>query len=390
MSLTSANASRARVRAVVCDDSPFMRKLLSDALAACGVEVVGQAADGGQALEACARLRPDVLTLDLQMPGVSGMEVLRRLPSGGPGVIVVSAYTDEGSALAVEALSIGAAEVIRKPSADTPLARFAADLGASVQAAAASRRSGRGRAVTPPPRPRAAAPLAPAPPPRPATPPRRSTPPPAPAAIRPALAAPVPVAPPPTPARRLSVQRPLVVIASSTGGPRALAELLPKLPRPCGAGVVVVQHMPPGFTGSLAKRLDAASRLDVREAVNGDHIDPNTVLVAPGGYHLRIRSGTVALTDEPAIGGLRPRADVTIEDAARDWGERCVLVVLTGMGNDGTRGAKALKAAGGVILTEAEESCVVFGMPRAVQEAGLSDIVQPIEGLPAALQGVIR
>ena len=143
MAFLSANAPRTRTRAVVCDDSPFMRRLLCDALGACGVEVVGQAANGADALAACAKLRPDVMTLDLQMPGISGMEVLRKLPAGGPGVIVVSAYTDEGSALAVEALSIGAAEVIRKPGADTPLARFAADLGASVQAAAASRRGSR-------------------------------------------------------------------------------------------------------------------------------------------------------------------------------------------------------------------------------------------------------
>ena len=376
MSLPSATASRARVRAVVCDDSPFMRKLLSDALSACGVEVVGQAADGGQALEACARLRPDVLTLDLQMPGVSGMEVLRRLPPGGPGVIVVSAYTAEGSALAVEALSIGAAEVVRKPGVDTPLARFAADLGASVQAAAAAaRRTGRSGPASPPPatavRPPAARTVAP------------------PRAVGPPAARRAP-APPAFVGASRRLHRPLVVIVSTTGGPRALAELVPRLPNPCGAGVVIIQHMPPGFTGSLANRLDAVSRLNVREAVNGDHIDASTALLAPGGFHLRLRASSVSLTEDPPVGGLRPRADVTIEDAARDWVDRCVLVVLTGMGNDGTRGARALKAAGGVVLAESEESCVVFGMPRAIQEAGLSDIVQPIEGLPAALQGVIR
>lgn len=186
------------------------------------------------------------------------------------------------------------------------------------------------------------------------------------------------------------MQRPLVVVASSTGGPKALAEFLPKLPNPCGAGVVVVQHMPPGFTGSLAKRLDSLSRLNVREAVSGDKIEPGVALLAPGGYHLRVRASSVQLTEEAAIGGLRPRADITIEDAAREWPDRCVLVVLTGMGNDATKGAKALKAAGGIVLAESEETCVVYGMPRAVYEAGLTDIVQPLNQLPLALAGVIR
>jgi two-component system chemotaxis response regulator CheB len=361
-----------------------MRKLLCDALGACGVEVIGQAANGAEALAACAKLRPDVMTLDLQMPGISGMEVLRKLPPGGPGVIVISAYTDEGSALAVEALSIGAAEVIRKPGADTPLARFAAELGASVQAAAATRKGGRSapslRRAPEPPGPGRREPPIPARPARPA----------------PALrgAAPAPTAVPPrtstTSGSSRRVSSPLVVIASSTGGPKALAEFLPKLPSPCGAGVVIVQHMPPGFTGSLAKRLDSISRLNVREATSGDRIEPGVALLAPGGYHMRVRGSSVQLTEEPPVGGLRPRADITIEDVAREWGDRSVLVVLTGMGNDGTKGARSLKAAGGVILAEAEETCVVYGMPRAVYEAGLTDIVQPLNQLPLALAGVIR
>jgi two-component system, chemotaxis family, protein-glutamate methylesterase/glutaminase len=344
MAPTGATVAPARIRAVVCDDSGFMRRLLSDALRSCGVDVVGEAVDGREALDACTRLRPDVLTLDLQMPGMSGMDVLRRIGPSGPGVVVVSAYTEEGSALAVEALSIGAAEVIRKPASGTPMQRFAADLHAGVQAASATRR-------------------------------RR------PASVRSGLRQPHPV-------RRL--RNPLVLIASSTGGPRALAEILPQLPSPCGAGVVIVQHMPAGFTRSLAERLDRASALEVREAADGDRIRPDLALVAPGGFHLRLNGDTVALTEDAAVGGLRPRADLTIEDAARDWPDRAALVVLTGMGNDGTRGARAIRGAGGVVLAEAEQSCVVYGMPRAVAEAGLADVVEPIGGLADALNGVVR
>jgi two-component system chemotaxis response regulator CheB len=373
---SSANAAAPRTRAVVCDDSPFMRRLLVDALRACGTEVVAEAGDGAAALALCRRLKPDVLTLDLQMPGLSGMDVLRQMPSGGPGVIVVSAYTREGSALAVEALSIGAAEVIAKPDAGTTLAQFTAQLDAVVRAAAATRHQRGLRRAPVPAKPPAPRPL----------PPLRGTTPAAPVA-RPVPAGPPAFAPAARPGR---LAKPLVVIACSTGGPRALAAFVPTLPRSCGAGVVIVQHMPPGFTRSLAERLDLASALDVREAADGDRISPTTALLAPGGKHLRIDGQVVRLTAEAAVGGLRPRADLTIEDAARDWPERVVLVVLTGMGNDGLRGARALKAAGGIVLTEAEETCVVYGMPRSVEEAGLSDVVQPLPALGTALSGVMR
>jgi two-component system chemotaxis response regulator CheB len=343
MGFHAASEATAPIRAVVCDDSAFMRRFLADALRACGVDVVAQAPDGRLALEACARYRPDVLTLDLQMPGMSGMDVLRALPGGGPGVIVVSSYSPEGSAAAVDALASGAAEVIAKPGADTSLTKFAADLAGSVKAAAASRHR------------------------------------------RPALALRAP-----SPARRVRrLSRPLVVIASSTGGPRALSEVVPRLPSPCGAGVLIVQHMPAGFTESLARRLDGLSALGVREAADGDRIEPGVALIAPGGYHLRLRGTAVHLSREDAVGGLRPRADITIADAARDWPGRCVLLVLTGMGADGLAGARALKATGGIVLSEAEATCVVYGMPRAVEEAGLSDVVQPLGDLAAAVGAVI-
>ena len=182
-----------------------------------------------------------------------------------------------------------------------------------------------------------------------------------------------------------------MVIASSTGGPRALGELLPALPAPLGAGGLLVQHMPPGFTASLAARLDGASALTVREACTGDVLDPAALLVAPGGSHLRLADDRrLRLSDDAPEGGLRPRADFTIHDAARAFGRRVLLVVLTGMGKDGLDGAAAVKRAGGRILAEAESTCTVYGMPRAVVEAGLADRVLPLDALAGAIAEELR
>ena len=177
-----------------------------------------------------------------------------------------------------------------------------------------------------------------------------------------------------------------VVIACSTGGPRALSAVLPALPARLGAGTIIIQHMPPGFTGSLAARLDRASRLQVREASDGDALRPDAALLAPGGRHLRLcQERRIRLSDEEPVGALRPRADLTIADAARRFGPELVLVVLTGMGRDGLDGALAVRAAGGTVLAQDRASCAVYGMPRAVTEAGLADAVLPLDELPAAI-----
>jgi two-component system chemotaxis response regulator CheB len=176
------------------------------------------------------------------------------------------------------------------------------------------------------------------------------------------------------------------VIASSTGGPSALGELVPRLPGAIGAGGLLVQHMPPGFTASLAARLDGNAALAVREARTGDELDPGALLVAPGGTHLRLSDDKrVRLADDAPEGGLRPRADFTIKDAARLFGSRVLLVVLTGRGKDGLEGAHAVKRSGGRVLAEAESTCTVYGMPRAVAEAGLADEVLPLDQLAGAI-----
>jgi two-component system chemotaxis response regulator CheB len=184
----------------------------------------------------------------------------------------------------------------------------------------------------------------------------------------------------------VAATRRVVLIAASTGGPRALGELVPALPAPLGAGTVIVQHLPSGFTAPLARRLDERARLRVREAGDGDVLDPHVALVAPGGSHLRLdAAGVAALSDAPEVGGLRPRADLTIADAARAFGGRIVLVVLTGMGTDGLEGAEQVRRRGGRVLVEAESSCAVYGMPRAVEEARLAHAALPLAELPAAI-----
>jgi two-component system chemotaxis response regulator CheB len=261
---------------------------------------------------------------------------------------VVSAFSPAHGARAVDALSEGAFDLVAKPGAGDALSAFVAELSDKVRAAAGSLRR------------RIARPAA--------TPAPRSAP----------------------PARRFGTAavgaKPLVFIASSTGGPAALARLVPQLPAPLGAGTVIVQHMPAGFTTSLAARLDKASKLTVVEATAGAALAPDKVLLGPGGLHLRLDAERRAvLSEEDPIGGLRPRADLAIADAAKLFGRRLLLVVLTGMGNDGLVGAKDVRAHGGRVLIQEESTCTVYGMPRAVAEAGLADAVHALDDLPAVI-----
>ena len=360
-------------RVVVADDSGLMRRVVQATLEQAGFTVVGTARDGDEALALCEREQPDAMTLDLAMPGLDGIGVLRALRRQGDRatpVVVVSAFSPAHGARAVDALAEGAFDLVAKPAVGDGIDRFTRELSEKVRLAAASRRNGApavragSRLQRPEPsgrvRSRIAATRTPA-----AGGSRRQE-------------------------RRASAHpgtRRLVVIACSTGGPRALAELVPALPSPLGAGTLIVQHMPPGFTGSLAARLDRASALRVREAAGGEALDPRVALLAPGGAHLRLSEAgdVVSLSDQPEIGGLRPRADLTIEDAARAFGERLVLVVLTGMGRDGLEGARLVRRSGGRVLVEAEETCTVYGMPRAVAEAGLAHEVLPLHELPDAI-----
>lgn len=348
----------------MADDSAFMRGILKSALESAGFEIVGVARDGDEALASCEHERPDVLTLDLAMPGTDGMAVLRALRGAAeaPKIVVVSAFSPAHGARAVDALAEGAFELVSKPAIGQGLNEFTSELADKVRAAGfISNGNGNGRHSRTNGAVRS----------------RRSG-----TVLAPRRREPIRRADPCAPPRGGRV----VVIACSTGGPRALADLVPQLPRRLGAGTIIVQHMPAGFTTSLAQRLDRASSIEVREAESGDALDPGRVLLAPGGHHLHVGDDRVArLGDEPAVGGLRPRADLTIKDLARVYGNRLLLVVLTGMGADGLEGARDVRRRGGRVIVEAESTCTVYGMPRAVAEADLAHAVLPLGELPAAI-----
>jgi two-component system chemotaxis response regulator CheB len=330
-----------RIRVLVVDDSAFARKVVREVLTAGGMEVVGIARDGLEALEKVAELKPDVVTLDLVMPNLDGMGVLAALPPDGPRVVVVSAAGDD-SALGISALHAGAVDLVQKPSALAVdrLYEMRSALVTAVNAAAIARA------------PSSQLLLPPAKAPRPSS-------------------------------------KSFVAIGASTGGPQALSRLIKALPADFPLPVAIVLHLPPGYTQSFAARLDGEAALEVVEASPGLELIPGRVVVARAGMHLKLgqRGGAVqAMLDPlPADTPHKPAVDVLFESAAQLYGKGTLGVVLTGMGDDGTRGAKAIHAAGGEILTEAESSCVVYGMPRCVVEAGLSAASVRIEAMAAEI-----
>jgi len=340
------------IRVLVVDDSAFARKVLRQVLSAAqGISVVDTARDGLDALEKIAALNPDVVTLDLLMPNLDGLGVLRSLAgAASPRVVVVSSAGEE-SELAVTALQAGAVELVHKPTAlaTDRLYELGAELVEKVRTAA-------GAVVRP------GGPELPA--------------------VRPERH------PAPAPGQRL------VVVGTSTGGPAALSRLLSSLPADFPAPLALALHIPPGYTEALARRLDLNSALEVVEAAQGVELRPGRAVLARAGMHLR-----VARDGERALGWLdrvpyqavhHPSVDVLFQSAAAGWGADVVGVVLTGMGDDGLEGARAIRAAGGHVLTESADSCVVYGMPRVVAEAGLSDASAPLEDMAALLERYVR
>ena len=340
----------ASIRVLIVDDSAFMRKMLSEIVARDpALCVAGTARDGADALQKLDALRPDVVTLDVEMPVLNGYdalaEIMRRCPTP---VLMLSSLTQAGADATVRCLEMGAVDVVGKPSGAVSLdiGKIAPELIAKIKAAAGVRFS-----------PHSAA-----------------------------CAAPVPAAPSakfPFPA--------VLVIAASTGGPRALQTLVPALPPGLGIPIVVVQHMPPGFTASLARRLSQTSPFPAREAAAGDTLAAGQILVAPGGSHLEFTAGGAArLTADPPLHGVRPAADVTLASLVALYGPRVLAVLLTGMGRDGARGLKLIFDKGGQTLAEDESTCVVYGMPRAAAELGAVQRLLPLPELAGAIARICQ
>jgi two-component system, chemotaxis family, protein-glutamate methylesterase/glutaminase len=340
------------VRVLIVDDSAFVRKVVRQMLSRSPfLEVVGAARDGDEALELVERLRPDVVTLDLNMPRSDGLDFLRKQMARRPlPVVVVSIASADGEQV-LHALDLGAVDVVRKPTAlaTDRVLEIADDLIAKVKGAAGARVGH---------------------PPVPSTPPAAHS----------------------GPSRAANTD--VLVIGASTGGPQALKQLVPGLPADLQVPVALVLHMPIGYTELFARSLAGVSQLAVREARDGEPVRPGTALLAPAGYHLafvRMRDDSVVtrLSVRPLDTPHRPAVDVLFRSAADVYGARALGIVLTGMGSDGTEGAAWIKAQGGRVFTEAEETCVVYGMPRSVADAGLSDRAVPLHKMSEAILGAL-
>jgi two-component system chemotaxis response regulator CheB len=384
-----------RVRVLIVDDSALMRQMIRRTLDEAGLEVVGTARDGLEAIERVAELRPDVVTLDIEMPRLDGLGALERLMAERPvPVVMCSSLTEAGAGATMRALELGAVDFVQKPGPGVAFEEIAGELGRKVLAAASARvRPAMARHVAGPDSTPGAAPSGRADGRRdggvgrgPGTvlgaPKARS-----PGQVVPGRPAGSAAVGPAVSAGRgrgvVAGRARLIVIASSTGGPNALFQTISELPGDLSAAVVIVQHMPAGFTRSLAQRLDERSALRVREAAAGDMPEPGLVLVAPGDRHLELdEAGRVRITEAAREHGVRPAADVTLRSAVKRFSGALDLVVLTGMGSDGTAGARYVKAVGGRVVVEAESTAVVWGMPRAVAEAGLADAIVPLGEIP--------
>lgn len=340
-----------KIKVLIVDDSAFMRRMIQNLIEQIpGMDVVGTAKDGLDALKKARDLKPDVITLDIEMPVMDGLTALENLQKqDNYEVIMISAQTYEGATATIRALELGAFDFISKPENvfNMPTEEKKAELAEKITQAYRSRNKAHLMRIL---NPKAA--------------PVRSR----------------------TSGSGNGVDY-IIAIGISTGGPRALATILPMFPVDLPAAVVIVQHMPAGFTKSLAKRLDETSSLTVKEAENDDEIKAGCVYIAPGNYHIDFRKDgaktRIVLSSEPPQGGFRPSVDFMMKAIAASSLENVIAVIMTGMGCDGSKGLKELRARKkAYVIAQDENSCVVFGMPKAAVESGVVNEVVPLLDIP--------
>lgn len=338
------------IRVLVVDDSAFMRYSITKHLnRERELQVVGAARNGLEALELIPALQPDVITLDVEMPRLDGLAALRRIMAECPHpVVMLSSRTQEGALETIQALALGAVDFVPKPDNQASISTVMEELVVKIKRAVHAR-------------------------------------------VWQLPQAQVPAAPPP--GAQAKITRPftsrdrLVIIGCSTGGPRALNTIIPQLSPTLPAAYLIVQHMPAGFTRSLAERLDHLSPIKVKEAEPGERLEAGKALVAPGGFHMQVdANGAIELNQNPPVRGVRPAIDVTLVSAFQRYGKGVMGVILTGMGSDGTHGAALIHGAGGYVIVEDESTCVVWGMPRSVTETGAADAVVPLPGIAACIE----
>ncbi len=364
------------LRVLVVDDTVLYRKIVSDVLAKIPeVEVVGSAHNGKAAISKLTTLKPDLLTLDIEMPEVNGIQVLEHIQKNAPhiGAIMLSTLTQEGGAMTMKALELGAFDFIPKPQEGNMLGNQKKIETAIVPMIRAFRKkprlAGRVKPVSPVARPGARG-----------------------AAF--AKGTPVSARRPTFKGRQAKSE--IIAIGISTGGPNALAVMLPMIPKNIGVPILIVQHMPPMFTQSLAHSLAGKSQVDVREAKQGEPIVPNTAYIAPGGKQMKIVAGAdgksrvIKITDAPPENGCKPSVDYLFRSVASHYVGRATGVIMTGMGSDGTDGLKMMKQNGATIIAQNEATCVVYGMPREAAETGLADAVLPLNEIADMIVKTVR
>ncbi len=357
------------IQVLIVDDSTFMRKSLSSMLAKDSrIAIAGLARNGEEAVQLVHQLNPDVVTMDVEMPGMNGIEALKRIMAEHPvPVLMVSSLTTEGAGDTLKALELGAIDYIPKQLdgvamkiheiQDELIAKIIAAAGVNMSrwlAARGQRPEARHRSSRP-------------------------------SSIVPSLSA-----------KTVSLTRGsrVVAIGCSTGGPQALIEVLPAFPSDFPAGIVIVQHMPKTFTKPFADRMNALCSLEVKEAAEGDEVKPGRILIAPGGVQCRVKRKSITCTVIALTPNLEhhlhaPSADIMMQSVATVYEERGIGVILTGMGHDGLEGMKAIKAAKGRTIAQDEKTCIVYGMPKAVVEAGCADKVIPLSGVVGEILNMV-
>ena len=373
-----------RIRVLIVDDSAFMRKVLQSIISADPqLEVCGEARDGKDACEKVEQLNPDVVTMDINMPHVDGLQATEIIMSKTPKpILIVSSESRDGADITLKALELGAIDFVAKPSSgiDLDMNSVREELVRKLKLASkvrVVRTAVRSKLQTdiatsaprtePAPRPVAAAAAAPmSAPVRPAAPSQ--------AVMSPSMA-------------KANGRFPVVVLASSTGGPQTLMNFIPRFPAGFAAAVILVQHMPGNFTSQFSQQLSDIAQIKVKEAEQGEMLQPGVLYVCPGSHHLRVtQTGRITLDDGPRISGYRPCADVTMETVAQYAGPMSIGVVLTGMGNDAANGVTMVKDAGGHVIAQDEASSVIFGMPAEAIKTGAVDQILGIDNIFNAIE----
>jgi two-component system chemotaxis response regulator CheB len=373
------------LKALVIDDTIVYRKIVGDVLSAIpGIKVVGTANNGKIAMSKIKTLKPDIITLDIEMPEMNGLDVLKRLIDEAPDIktIMVSTLTREGGEMTIKALELGAFDFIPKPLEGTMKENTDKIFEALVPIVKVLKRKFEIKSILQ----------------------GRRTGNKTPVAVKERKKSPLVRSRPDDIIERMkkltkrtaSQRSEIVTIGISTGGPNALAKMMPCLPGDIGVPILIVQHMPPIFTQSLAKSLDAKCAIKVKEAAEGDVIEPNVAFIAPGGKQMKIVAGTdgltrkIKITDDPPENSCKPSVDYLFRSVASHYVGRSTGVIMTGMGSDGTRGLADIKENGGVVIAQNEETCTVFGMPKDPIEKKIADIIAPLDQIASEITKTVK